>query len=151
MPERLAGLLPYLVVVGAGVSLALQQVVNARLRFELGSPWLAGVASYAVGAATMLLLLVATGAPRPTFAVLLRPSWVSWTGGMLGAVFVGTAIVMVPRLGAATVLALVVLGQMIASVTVDQFGLFGVARHSAGLPRLAGAALLVVGVGLMRR
>jgi bacterial/archaeal transporter family-2 protein len=29
----------YLLVVGAGVSVALQQVLNANLRMELGSAW----------------------------------------------------------------------------------------------------------------
>ena len=39
----------YLLVVGAGVSVALQQVLNANLRAELGSPWWAGFVSYCVG------------------------------------------------------------------------------------------------------
>jgi bacterial/archaeal transporter family-2 protein len=57
---------------------------------------------------------------------------------------------MVPRLGAATVLALIVVGQMIGSLAFDHFGAFGIPQHSANPLRLAGAALLVLGVALVR-
>ena len=35
-------LLSYLLAVAAGISVALQQVLNANLRAQLGSPWWAG-------------------------------------------------------------------------------------------------------------
>jgi uncharacterized membrane protein YdcZ (DUF606 family) len=35
--------------VGAGISVALQQVLNANLRVESGSPWWAGFVGYLVG------------------------------------------------------------------------------------------------------
>ena len=139
-----------LLVVGAGVSVALQQVLNARLRTELGSPWWAGFASYLVGMLAMLAVIVASGEPRLSAAMAGRTSWSSWTGGLFGAIFIGTAILMVPRLGAATVLALIVVGQMLGSLAFDHFGLLGVPRHPASLARLAGVALLLAGVVLIR-
>jgi transporter family-2 protein len=57
---------------------------------------------------------------------------------------------MVPRLGAATTLVLVVVGQMVCSLLVDHFGVLGVPQHSASPVRLAGAALLILGVALIR-
>jgi len=136
-----------LLVVGAGISVALQQVLNARLRTELGSPWWAGFVSYFVG---VLAIIVASGEPRLSAAMAGRTSWSSWTGGLFGAIFIGTAILMVPRLGAATVLALIVVGQMLGSLAFDHFGLLGVPQHPASLARLAGAALLLAGVVLIR-
>ena len=47
-------------------------------------------------------------------------------------------------------LALVVVGQMIASFTFDQFGLFGVPKHSVSLVRVLGALALVAGVLLIK-
>jgi uncharacterized membrane protein YdcZ (DUF606 family) len=81
---------------------------------------------------------------------IARTPWISWAGGIFGAIFIGTAIFMVPRLGAATVLALIVVGQMIGSLAFDHFGLFGVPQHAANPVRLAGAAFLVLGVTLVR-
>ncbi|MBV9521765.1 MAG: DMT family transporter, partial [Alphaproteobacteria bacterium] len=47
-------------------------------------------------------------------------------------------------------LALILAGQMLASLAFDHYGLFGIAPHPADLPRLAGAALLIAGVALIR-
>jgi len=140
----------YLLVMGAGISVALQQVLNANLRMELGSPWWAGFVSYLVGTIFMLAIATMSDQPWLSTAMIARTSWISWAGGIFGAIFIGTAIFMVPRLGAATVLALIVVGQMIGSLAFDHFGLFGVPQHAANPVRLAGAAFLVLGVTLVR-
>lgn len=140
----------YLLVVGAGVSVALQQVLNANLRAELGSPWWAGFVSYFVGMLGMLAVALTSSGPRLTDQLAGPTSWLSWTGGLFGALFIGTAILMVPRLGAATVLALIVVGQMLGSLAFDHFGLFGLPHHPVSLTRLAGAASLLLGVVLIR-
>jgi uncharacterized membrane protein YdcZ (DUF606 family) len=46
----------------------------------------------------------------------------AWSGGLFSAIFIGPAIFLVPLLGAATFIALLVTGQMLASVTFDHFG-----------------------------
>jgi len=124
--------------------------MNANLRAELGSPWWAAFASYLVGMVTMLVAALAAPATHLTFATVRNTSWASWTGGLLGATFIAIAIFMVPRLGAAAVLALIVVGQMICSLTVDHFGLFGIAQRSADPLRLVGTALLISGVVLIQ-
>ncbi|MBN3797558.1 DMT family transporter [Burkholderia sp. Ac-20392] len=143
-------LLSYLLVVAAGVSVALQQVLNANLRTQLGSPWWAGSVSYLVGLAAMLAVALLSPHPRLTGAVTSAGSWFSWTGGIFGAVFVGIAILMVPRLGAATTLALIVVGQMTGALVFDHFGVLGIQQHAASPIRLAGAACLILGVVLVR-
>lgn len=137
-------------VVLAGASLAFQQVLNARLRSELASPWWAGFFSYAVGTLVMSAAILAARAPRPPSATMLRVPWPVWTGGLFGAIFVGTAIFAVPRLGAATVLALVVVGQMLAAMTFDRIGLMGLATQPMTPARLSGAMLLIAGVVLVQ-
>jgi transporter family-2 protein len=57
---------------------------------------------------------------------------------------------MIPRLGAATVLALIVVGQMLGSLTLDHFGILGIPQHPVNPTRLAGAGLLIAGVVLIR-
>lgn len=147
----MSNLLPYAIVIGAGVSVAFQQVVNANLRAQLDSPWWAGFVSYVVGMLIMLALALGTSGARLPAATSLRGPLVAWSGGLFGSIFVATGILMVPRLGVATVLALVVVGQMVGSLTFDQFGLLGVPPHAANPTRLAGALLLVLGVVLVRR
>ena len=98
----------------------------------------------------MLAAVVTLGEPWLTRNTAARISWYSWTGGLFGAIFIGVAILMVPRLGAATVIALIVVGQMLGSLTFDHFGLLGIPQHEASPIRLAGAALLILGVILIR-
>jgi transporter family-2 protein len=139
-----------MLVVAAGMALAFQQVINANLRIGLGSPWWAGTANYLVGLLAMLFLALLAPGPRPTLETIGNTHWLTWTGGLLGACFIATGILMVPRLGAATTLVLVVVGQMVCSLLVDHFGVLGVPQHSASPVRLAGAALLILGVVLIR-
>jgi bacterial/archaeal transporter family-2 protein len=55
------------------------------------------------------------------------------------------------HLGAATVLALMVIGQMLGALTFDHFGLLGMSQHPASPARLIGMAFLILGVVLIRR
>jgi hypothetical protein len=71
----------YLLVVGAGISVALQQVLNANLRMELGSPWWAGFVSYLVGTIFMLAIATMSDQPWLSTATIARTSWISWAGG----------------------------------------------------------------------
>ena len=72
-------------------------------------------------------------------------------GGLLGAVYVSVALVVVRALGAAGLTAVVITGQLAVSVAIDRFGLLGVARQQVSLQRVLGLLLLVAGVVLVVR
>ncbi|MER2250628.1 DMT family transporter [Methylorubrum podarium] len=144
-------LLPSLLALGAGISIVVQQVLNTNLRTALNSAAWSGFVSYAVGLACMALLIVALRDPLPSASVAARIPWWAWSGGVFGALFIGLAIVLVPQLGAAAFIALLVAGQMLASVAFDHFGWMGLAQRPLDGPRLVGIALLVGGVILIRR
>ena len=140
-----------LLAVLAGVSVVVQQVLNANLRTALDSAVWSGFASYAVGLAAMTLLVLTLRAPVPPLALAARVPWYAWAGGFCGAVYIALAILLVPRLGAATFVALLVAGQMLASVVFDQLGWFGLAQRPLDGPRALGVALLIAGVVFVRR
>ncbi|CAN5341827.1 DMT family transporter [soil metagenome] len=143
--------LPITLAIAAGVSIVIQQALNANLRTALSSAAWSGFMSYFVGLLCMIVLAVALRDPLPSAGVAGRIPWWAWSGGVFGAIFIGLAIFLVPQLGAATFIALLVAGQMLASIAFDHFGWFGLAQRSIDLPRLAGAALLIAGVVLIRR
>lgn len=140
----------YLIAFAAGVSFVFQQSVNANLRVELGSTWWAGFVSYFGGTIIMLAMALAFREPTPTGEMLSRSHGMSWTGGVFGAIYIGVSILLVSRLGAATVIALLVAGQMIGSLGFDHFGLFGLPVHHLTVPRAVGAAMLLIGAILVR-
>ncbi|MFG5121383.1 DMT family transporter [Methylorubrum sp. POS3] len=144
-------LIPTGFAVLAGISVVTQQILNANLRTALSSAAWSGFASYFVGLACMAFLAVILRDPPPSAGVMLRVPWWAWSGGLFGAIFIGLAIVLVPQLGAATFIALVVTGQMLASAGFDHFGLLGLDRQPLDATRLLGIALLVGGVVLIRR
>jgi transporter family-2 protein len=141
----------YLLAVGIGVGLVIQVGMNVTLRGVLASPMVAALISFLVGSCALLLYILITRADWPGRAQLAAvPAW-AWFGGVLGAFYVGSSIVVGPRLGAATLLALVILGQLLTSLTVDHFGWLGFAQHPITISRLAGAAFLFCGVVLIVR
>ena len=143
-------ILLYLAALGAGISVATQQVLNGSLRASLQSPAWAGFASYLGGLATMVVVLLAMREQMPSWKLVAATPWWAWSGGILGGVFILLVILLLPSLGAATLLALVVAGQMSAAVIMDHFGVFGLAQHSLSISRLLGVALVIAGVVLIK-
>ncbi len=142
---------PAILTVGAGVSVLIQQALNANLRAEINSAAWSGFVSYFLGVLCMLALALALREPLPSAAVMARvPLW-AWSGGVFGAIFIALSIVTIPKLGGAAYIALLVAGQMIAALAVDHFGWLGLAERHIDLPRMLGVALLVGGVILIRR
>lgn len=133
----------------AGALLPVQAAINAALRQPLGHPIWASLASFVAGTAALALFALASRLPLPANGFGGIETW-KWTGGVLGAVFVTLAVVLTPRLGPATAFALIIAGQLLASVVMDHFGVLGVPQHALSAPRVAGAVLMLAGVWLMR-
>lgn len=140
----------YLLALGAGISVAVQQVLNGNLRSALNSPGWAGLVSYLGGLLTMCVVLVVRREPVPSWKLVSAVPWWAWSGGFLGGVFILLMILLLPSLGAATLLALVVAGQMTAGIAMDHFGVFGLPAHPVSVSRLIGIALVIGGVLLIK-
>ena len=134
----------------AGIGLAFQAVINSRLRTLLDSALWASLVQVLVGLLLLAALVAHAREPVPSSAGLSRAPWWVWTGGLLGALYVATVIVATPPLGASLMFAAVVLGQTLTALLIDHFGWFGVSVQPLSPMRLAGAALLVAGVALIR-
>ena len=140
-----------LTAVLGGVVLAVQVGVNVQLRDTLGDPITSTFFSFLVGAIGLSIYALVTRAHWPTASSFSEvPAW-QWGGGLLGAVYVVSTILVGPRLGAATLLSLVVAGQMIAAMVLDHHGWLGFAQHSVNLWRVIGAGLLIAGTVLVLR
>ncbi len=144
-------LLPTLLAAAAGMCIVVQQALNTNLREALGSAAWSGFASYAMGLAFMAVLAVVLRDPAPPLGIAARLPWWAWTGGLFGATYIALAILLVPKLGAAPFIALLVAGQMATSLAFDHFGWLGLARRPIDPTRAAGVLLLVAGVALIRR
>jgi len=142
---------PLTLAFAAGVSIVIQQALNAKVRVALDSAAWAGFASYFVGLACMAVFVAVLREPLPSSAAMARIPWWAWSGGLFGAIFIALSVELVPLIGAATFIALLVAGQMAASVAFDHFGLLGLTQRPVDLARAIGVCLLVAGVVLIRR
>jgi bacterial/archaeal transporter family-2 protein len=133
----------------AGAALPVQGAINAQLRTDLDAPIAAGAVSFVVAAAGMGALLAATRAPRPQLEPLRRLPWWGWLGGLVGATYVTSVFLLIPKIGTAPTIALTVAGQQVASVFVDRYGLLRLPRRPVPPARLAAVATLLAGVLLI--
>lgn len=137
-------------IILAGGATALQAPTNARLMTAVGSPVNAAFVSFAVGTAVLGLLAVVFQT-RPDMVAARALPWYAWIGGLYGVVFVIAATWGVPRLGVALTITLMVAGQLLISLILDHFGAFGAPQQPINLGRLAGVALVIGGVIMVRR
>jgi transporter family-2 protein len=136
-----------LVAVLIGAMLPLQGLVNARLGVQAGGPVVAAFVSFLVGTAMLGLYLLATRTPMTLQGAPKWPAWI-WIGGALGAIYVACFTLLVPRIGAAAMICLAVLGQVTASLLLDQFGVLQAQKPVDAL-RIVGALLVLAGVVLV--
>jgi bacterial/archaeal transporter family-2 protein len=137
-----------LFALAAGAMLPIQFGINAQLAEWVGGSVRAAFVSFVVGAIALFVAVMVAARGWPERADD-APWWV-WTGGLLGAFYVLGSIVTAPKLGAATLVALILAGQAIASLAVDHFGWVGFEEQPITLLRVAGIVLLAGGVALVR-
>jgi transporter family-2 protein len=139
------------VALAAGMAAPTQFAINSQLRQVVGGPVLAAALSFLVGTVILFATPAVLRRSVPELGPIMNAPWWMWLGGFLGAFFVCASIVLTPRLGTATTVGLFLAGQVIASIIIDHFGLFGVTVQPASLPRLLGALLVIVGVAIVQR
>lgn len=145
----MAALLPILLTLIGGVMLAVQPPTNAVLARASGSFVLAALISFAGGTAILFAIWVA--GDRTSLTTLRGvPAW-AWIGGVYGAFYVAAAAYAAPRLGVASMLTIAIASQLAAALMIDHFGWLELERSPVSLTRLAGVALVLVGVVLVRR
>ena len=140
-----------ILAVAAGMVMPTQAAVNNKLAGSVGSPILAAFISFAVGTLALLLYILATGIPLGNLAAAKNAPLVAWIGGVLGAFFVASTVVLVPRIGVALTFSLIIAGQMLVTLVIDHFGILGVPVKEVSWMRIVGAALITVGVILIRK
>lgn len=149
--ERDMEILLILMAIAAGSSAPMQAGINSQLSVLTESPILAALISFAVGTLSLACYSLAVRISWPAVQTFAALPWWMWTGGLLGAVLVAVTIFLAPKLGAATLMASMVTGQMTASIILDHYGLIGYPLRSASIWRLVGVAFLITGVLIIRK
>ena len=130
----------------AGMLLATQAAINSQLGQSLNQqPLLAALVSFLVGT---VFLFVVVGVKGQLGAIALMPEqpWWKWVGGLMGAFMVCASIVLAPKLGVANMLLFIIIGQLLAGLLIDHFGLINMPVKPVDAGKLIGIGLMVLGL-----
>jgi transporter family-2 protein len=134
-----------LVAVAVGVAGSIQGAANAGLASRIGlAPTL--VANTIVVALGVVAFYLAT--PGKLHAP--GTPWHFYVGGACGFFIIAAMAWIFPRIGAAVAMALIVLGQGVAALAIDHYGLWEMPKEPVTLARIAGLALIGGGIVLLR-
>lgn len=142
-------LYPFILV--AGALQAAGNSMNARLRGVMVNPWLAATTSFLLIVFVFVTLFFLMPVPLPTLETLGGMPWYAPLGGLAGAVAVFGGLAFVDKVGAGPFNGLLITGNILTSLTLDSFGLFGLKGGGFQLLPWLGGALMVVGIVFIAR
>lgn len=132
----------------AGAGIPLIGVLNSGVARSVGNPYAATAIMFAIAALVALgLALPLYG--HPTIAQLGSAPPISYGAGLLIGFYGLSATIIIPRLGAASFIAFILVAQLLTSAAVDQFGLFGMVRRPVDITKMVGLIVIVAGIAVM--
>ena len=140
-----SGLVYALTMLFAGIGIPIMAALNAGLGVKLQSPAVAASILFFVGLSGSLIYLFVfedspslySNSPIPVYFYL---------GGLFVLFYVLSIAWVAPRFGVGNAIAFVLLGQLMAMATIDQFGLLGAPQNSLTPLRMIGLMLMAIGV-----
>lgn len=135
----------------AACVIPVQAIVNGRLGSVVKNPFLAALISFSSGTFALILVTLIWSGGWPRFPRWEKLPWYLYSGGLLGAVFVTVVLVLVPRIGAANVIAATIVGQLLMAICLDHWAPLGIPQHPLSALRVLGVLLLISGMWLIQR
>lgn len=135
-----------LLALAVGCLLPMQASINTKLGVFLKAPIMAAMVNFIVGGFVLFVVILGTHTPNHLLQAFKEAPIYAWIGGVMGCIYVGSIIFLLPRLGAALSFGLIICGQLVFSLALDHFGMFGVPVQSINWGRIAGVLLILAGV-----
>ncbi len=149
--KMIHSILPVILAISAGAMIPFQSAMNTALGRNLQSPYFSALSVFIIAAIGVTLYIMLTRQAVPAaMKFSTAPVW-SYLGGLLGGAYILLIVLLAPKLGIGNVTVLVLMGQVLAAMVIDQFGLLHTAVHPINWQRAAGVVLLCAGVFLIRK
>ncbi len=133
-----------------GIGIPIMAAFNAALGQQLGSPVAATFVLFLVGIALAGLVMLVSGTSLDVSRITLdRPHL--YFGVVFMLFYVLSITWAAPRIGIGNAVFFVLLGQLVAAAAIDHFGLWGAVKSHITMQRIAGIAIMALGVYLARK
>ena len=133
-----------------GALVPLQLAFNGQLGEVTRNAFTASLIVFFAGALFLTIIVAATRLTLPTASALAAAPKPVWLGGVIATGYIVAIVVLTPRHGVGPTTGLILVGQILTAVVLDQFGAFGNAQHSLSAGRLAGLALMIAGIATIK-
>ncbi len=135
----------YLFVAVTGALTSVEAGSNTKLTQTLGNPWWPAILFSLLSLALLAVAAVFLAGPFPGGQIAQVPWW-GWLGGFISALYIISMLIAPGQLGSGLFTGLTVSAAVICSIALDHYGLVGFKQHAAGIGRLLGGALMVIGL-----
>ena len=134
-----------------GVMMPLQAGINSRLTQFLFHPSQSALISFFIGTIALIALTIILSPQYPNLRQLAAIPPHLYIGGILGAIFVGSSIFLLPQIGATAMITAFITGQLLGSLVIDHYGFFGVPLHPMSIGRFFAVILMAISLVLFRK
>ena len=141
----------YPIILVCGALQAWGPPMNNALRNSMENPWLSSIISFLPVVAFLSVVWVCQPHPFPTRESIAAMPWWAQLGGLIGAFAVVAGLIFVGQVGAGTFGGLTITANILMSLIIDKYGLFGMTVRELSLGRIAGAILMVAGIALISK
>lgn len=135
----------------SGFCLAIQPAVNGHLGIGISSGIQAALISFLIG--TILLIAINVILKQMTsvkMAFQKKAPWWFYMGGFLGALYVFFALVITPEIGTGAFVIFVLIGQMVVSLLIDNYGLLRSRIRKVSYIQIIGLVVMLLGAGIVK-
>lgn len=132
----------------AGAGIPLIGVFNSGVARSAGNPFVATAIMFAIASVVALCITVPLHG-LPSVSQLASAPPLGYAAGLLIGFYGLSATVIIPRFGAASFVAFILIAQLITSAAIDQFGLFGMPQRPIDLLKLVGLLIIAAGIVVM--
>ncbi len=140
----------WLLAILAGLLIPIQSGLNFKLGEAVKNPIYGAFLSFVVGALGLLVYAIATQTKFDLIKGAGQLPWYYWTGGLMGAFFVSTLIIVPPKLGMALTLGITVAAQLAFGLVMDHYGWLGMSAQPISWVKVVGVLLIIGGIALLR-
>ena len=130
----------------AGSFIPVVGILNGRASRVLGDPFHACLLVFLITLVLAVLAMLLAGRGVPDLGDFAKLQPIEFGAGLIVAFYVMSATMLAPKIGVANFIVMAVSGQIIFSLMIDHFGLFGTPVRPVSLLQIGGAAMLLGGL-----